>query len=197
MGLRTEDFSCVDAMDWGTKLFNGTIFPKEHPAFHEFLLMAALITEVIWMERNSIVHGNPPKRPEMIFRSAMTAFSSYNSVLLCHQLDRPATWETPPFPWIKINVDAAGAAVARDDSGRVPALKATGSHNLDLIVAKASALLLGLELAQANSWLSVVLKSDCQNLVNCWNCKGSLPVELTLVVVVGRLALFWFNAFSF
>ncbi|PON54408.1 hypothetical protein PanWU01x14_194870 [Parasponia andersonii] len=163
-------------MDWGTKLFNGTIFPKDHPAFHKFLLMAALITEAIWMERrNSIVHGNPPKRPEMIFLSAMTAFSSYSSVLLCHQLDRPTTWATLPFPWIKINVDAAvrahdavKIAVARDDSGRVLALKATTSHNPDPIVAEALALLLGLEHAK----LILGLLSSWNQIVKFWSTAG-------------------------
>ncbi|PON93451.1 hypothetical protein TorRG33x02_107290 [Trema orientale] len=129
----------------------------EHPHAHEFLLMAALITEAIWKETNSVIHRGVPSQIETIVRSIQAAFNAYNLALSCNQPARQTCREPPPSPWIKINVDAAvrttesaGAAVARDHLGRILALKTELSHNPEPMLAETSAMLLGLQLARDN-----------------------------------------------
>ncbi|PON40301.1 Ribonuclease H-like domain containing protein [Trema orientale] len=93
-----------------------------------------------------------------------------------NQSARQTCWEPPPTLWIKIYVDAAvraeeaaGAAVARDKQGMILALIAALFPHPDPVMVEAALMLLGLQLARDYAWSSVVIESDCLNLVNCWN----------------------------
>ncbi|PON80866.1 Ribonuclease H-like domain containing protein [Trema orientale] len=144
--------------------------------------MAAVVIEAIWMERNSIVHRGVPNHLETIIRSTRITFSNYMHALSGNQSARQTRWEPPMAPWIKINMDAtiraeeaAETAVVRDDQRVILSLTATPFPHPKPVMAEATAMLLGLQHARDYAWSSVIIKSDCLNLVNCWNGSAEVP----------------------
>ena len=77
-------------------------------------------------------------------------------------------WKLPPWPWIKINVDAVvrpefavGIGFARNDQGEVVATRAEQCDCPYSLVAEARAILMAAKLGIDKGWDLIIVESDC------------------------------------
>ena len=89
-------------------------------------------------------------------------------------------WEPPPPGWIKLNVDAAVsesftsiATVARNDKGEVIKIWAKPISKCTPIMAEASALLWGTQLAHNEKWSHVIFEGHAKNCIDPLSLKSS------------------------
>lgn len=69
------------------------------------ILFGSICVEKIWQERNAIVHGGTRKPIPLLIRELTVSSCEYD----CNLASPPevSIWQPPPWPWIKVNVDAA------------------------------------------------------------------------------------------
>lgn len=136
-------------------------------SYQDVLLFASLCIELIWKERNKIVHDKERTPLDQLIWELRSLFVSYSAALLqppqivSSQLSK---WLAPPSPFVKVNVDAAVrsffsvvAGVARDSEGRVLGVFAEKIASIDPLVAEGSALLVVIDFAVSRDWRFVVL----------------------------------------
>ncbi|PON54002.1 Ribonuclease H-like domain containing protein [Trema orientale] len=127
-------------------IYSGNVFmpsssvPKEADDLEELMVYASVCFEHLWRERNLIVHGGARKNMTAIIREIHTSSQVYT--------DSP-----------KSN------GIARDSNGiTVAAIAEKWACNHPL-VAESKAILLALSFAQTKGWESVIVESDCKEVV--------------------------------
>ncbi|POO03837.1 hypothetical protein TorRG33x02_001410 [Trema orientale] len=101
--------------------------------FEAFLCFAALCVELLWKEKNNILHGGAVESVEVLTRKLASSLEIYShEILQGDELSKSmlSHWTPAPVPWIEVNVDVAvrenlsvAAAVARDEVGNILALQ--------------------------------------------------------------------------
>ena len=73
----------------------------------------------IWLARNYLTHGNVVRKPQDAVTRAENVVASLRAGTMQGQVDRNSktnnprqTWQSPPQPWYKVNIDASVSSKA-------------------------------------------------------------------------------------
>ncbi|XP_050233580.1 uncharacterized protein LOC126682069 [Mercurialis annua] len=132
---------------------------------------------VIWNDHNNIVFNNKRVPLPLLFR-CVSEFSSINSGSRGRHRTTPenVSWKAPPANAFKVNSDAAvalhrnmsvAATVCRDATGKVLKCGVKILHGIvDVELAEAQGIMLGLQMAITIPGLKMVVESDALNVIH-------------------------------
>ncbi|KAM6589392.1 hypothetical protein CsatA_011997 [Cannabis sativa] len=146
---------------------------------NRFLGGAALIFEVIWKERNSILHGKQPIPLKVRIDHINSRLWELDSIQECTD-PLNAEWTPPPEGWIACNSDVAigqsqstGAAVFRDAYGTILGISTFKSHFSDPLPGEVEAICEGAAAAINLGFRNVIFQSDSLNAVSAMKSRNS------------------------
>ena len=164
---------------------------------------------MIWKSRNDFQFQNVPLNPILVINKPratgseclriLRASTSTSSPLFSPERRHP--WRPPPKDKLKCNVDAAYCdkkrvaslvAIIRDDHGKLVAGKANKIPCSSSVLAEAQTIHEGMLLASSCCYASVLIESDCLQVVEaCWN---KTPSHEIAIVVADLIAMKdWFS----
>ena len=152
----------------------------------------------VWHSRNKLTHGEDKLDPAVSVRRTRETLSlleiprRHAILLLGHG------WRPPDMEFVKITTDAAirredgkgdGGGVARSASSFQGAWSKPYPGVTDPLIAEAMAVRDGVIFAKLRGFTSVVLETDCLEVVNlCTNRHDSRAVVAPILVEIGELA---------
>ena len=151
----------------------------------EFTLLAALTSDIIWMERNRIRIDGGHMDPMLISSKVSRSFKEHKSAWqsISSSIYQSQSWSPPPRGWVKCNFDAAVkenmlvyAMVVRDEEGSI--LKAWAQEDVagGPLWAKAKVALFPIICSKQAGFKKLILEGDSLIVVNAINdLKGVHP----------------------
>ncbi|XP_043718001.1 uncharacterized protein LOC122665942 [Telopea speciosissima] len=163
------------------------IFSVDKKKAQDLFSLATFIIWYIWRARNDIIFKHHSWSPVEVIKAADKAFHEFNQVTKTpHNISPPMDihpsniqvpshkW-IPPFPWVKLNVDAVWNKVLRkgdigniirDHSGLLLSAYSFGVHCDSTFIGEAIAIHSGLLLDIRGGFSNVLVESDCSCLIN-------------------------------
>lgn len=130
---------------------------------HHFQLYAALALDMVWFERNKVVHGDSCVDPWLLAQHLRQLCIQHLDAWALNSVTQSLAWKPPAPGVIKVNVDVAvrasfsmAACICRDYGGIILHAETQKLCSVDPTVGEAEALWLGIQVASTCSWRQVL-----------------------------------------
>lgn len=165
---------------------------------HPFQVFALTAIDLVWANRNKLVHGSPSLAAIPLARQIIVSSQEHGAAW--HSLVSVAPgahWSPPPPGWFKVNFDAAirpsGYAVecvCRDSDGAILGASVALGVATDPVVGEARGAVLGLQTAIDLRLASVILEVDSALVVDALQCsRAPCPWLISMDVCNARVLI--------
>ena len=106
--LKVELLNVSNNLEWFLGLCDDGVILRGAMEFDRFINFDSLRFEVLWRERNDVIHGRARTPHESLARKLGALKGLYNPSLIIiggHDSANKEQWDPPPKRWVKINID--------------------------------------------------------------------------------------------
>ncbi|XP_026384091.1 uncharacterized protein LOC113279629 [Papaver somniferum] len=188
-----------------------TIWLQEDDGGRTFIIGSCLLWN-LWKSRNDIVFNGVQFSKERCMRLSWEDFKRHHSQQFSAQQeelqDTPLMseiWQSPPFPFVKINVDAAfrlnvgaAAAVAQDSEGRFLGGITYCFSDISPLKTEVRAFNLGISLTQQLNLEKVIVEGDAEGVASAINGPiDQVPANIKMEIMRAKESCFEFQSIVF
>lgn len=101
--LKVELLNVSNNLEWFLGLFDDGVILRGAMEFDRFINFDSLRFEVLWRERNDVIHGRARTPHESLARK----LGALKGLIIIggHDSANKEQWDPPPKRWVKINID--------------------------------------------------------------------------------------------